>query len=214
MIPVKYNVRNLRVRWVTTLMTVVGTGLVVWATVLTFGLTDGLDHALRISGDPLDLIVLRKGTTQETSSNIDQKVAKEIANLGGIATDSSGQPLCSSEFVTILTKPRRNNGGTTNLIVRGLQDIGRGLRPGFTIVRGRDVRTGVNEAITSERMAQRFENLALGEKLEINKVHFEIVGYFEAAGSSAESEVWTDLRDLTGAPPHARSVIRRESALP
>jgi putative ABC transport system permease protein len=199
MIPAKYNVRNLRVRWMTTLMTVVGTGLVVWATVLTFGLIDGLDHALRISGDPLDLIVLRKGTKEETSSTIDQNVAKEISNLEGIATDSSGQPLCSSEFVTILTKPRRNNGGTTNLIVRGLQDVGRGLRPGFKITRGRDIRPGVNEAITGERMAERFENLAIGEKLEINKVMFEIVGYFEAAGSSAESEVWTEIADLTGA---------------
>ena len=28
--------------------------------------------------------------------------------------------MCSVEFVTILTKPRRNNGGTVNLIVRGL----------------------------------------------------------------------------------------------
>jgi putative ABC transport system permease protein len=209
MIPVKYNVRNLRVRWVTTLMTVLGTGLVVWATVLTFGLTDGLEHALRISGDPLDLIVLRKGTTAETSSTIDQNVAKELANLDGIATDDSGQPLCSSEFVTILTKPRRGNGGTTNLIVRGLQDVGRRLRPGFKITRGRDLKPGVNEAITSERMAERFQNLAIGEKLEINKVLFEIVGYFEADGSSAESEVWTDLRDLTGArrQPGALSIV-------
>jgi putative ABC transport system permease protein len=209
MIPVKYNVRNLRVRWVTTLMTVVGTGLVVWATVLTFGLTDGLDHALRISGDKLDLIVLRKGTTEETASNIDQKLAKEIANLDGIARDNAGEPMCSSEFVTILTKPRRGNGGTTNLIIRGLQQGGRDLRPGFRIVRGRDIRPGLNEAITSERMADRFQNLAIGEKLEINKVLFDIVGYFEAAGSSAESEVWTDLRDLTGArrQPNALSAV-------
>lgn len=209
MIPVKYNVRNLRVRWVTTLMTVVGTGLVVWATVLTFGLTDGLDHALRISGDKLDLIVLRKGTTEETASNIDQKLAKEITNLDGIARDNAGEPMCSSEFVTILTKPRRGNGGTTNLIIRGLQQGGRDLRPGFRIVRGRDVRPGLNEAITSERMADRFQNLAIGEKLEINKVLFDIVGYFEAAGSSAESEVWTDLRDLTGArrQPNALSAV-------
>lgn len=209
MIPVKYNVRNLRVRWVTTLMTVVGTGLVVWATVLTFGLTDGLDHALRISGDPLDLIVLRKGTTEETSSNIDQKLAREVANLDGIAQDAAGQPMCSAEFVTILTKPRRGNGGTTNVIVRGLQEAGRGLRPGFKISRGRDIRPGLNEAITSERMAERFQNLAIGEKLEINKVNFEVVGYFEAAGSAAESEVWTDLRDLTGArrQPNALSIV-------
>ncbi len=209
MIPAKYNVRNLRVRWVTTLMTVGGTGLVVFASVLTFGMTDGLRHAMTIGGDPLDLIVLRKGTTEETSSNIDQKVAKEIANLEGIATDSTGQPMCSSEFVTILTKPRRNNGGTVNLIVRGLQDGGRALRPGFKIVRGRDLRPGVNEIITSQRMAERFQNLAIGEKLEINKVFFEVVGYFEAGESSAESEVWTDLRDLTGArrTPEALSIV-------
>src|SRR5579864_534428 len=149
MIPVKYNVRNLRVRWVTTLMTVVGTGLVVWATVLSFGLADGLEHALRISGDELDLIVLRKGSSEETSSNIDQSLAKEITTLDGIARDNAGQPLCSAEFVTILTKPRRHNGGTTNLIVRGLQDEGRNLRPRFQIVRGRDLRPGLNEVITS-----------------------------------------------------------------
>jgi putative ABC transport system permease protein len=209
MIPVKYNVRNLRVRWVTTLMTVIGTGLVVWATVLTFGLTDGLEHALRISGDPLDLIVMRKGASDETSSTVEANVAREIATLDGIAQTAAGAPICSSEFVTILTRPRRNNGGTTNLIVRGLQEEGRSLRPGFKITNGRDIRPGLNEAVTSERMAARFQNLAIGEKLEINKVNFEIVGYFEANGSAAESEVWTDLRDLTSArrEPGAISIV-------
>jgi putative ABC transport system permease protein len=145
-------------------MTVLGTGMVVWAMVLTFGLTDGLEHALRISGHPLDLIVLRKGAADETSSTITQPMAEEIATLEGIARDSNGQPLCSSEFVTILTKPRRNNGGTTNLIIRGVGASSRELRPDFKIVRGR-----------------------------------EIVGNFEAGGSSAESEVWTDIRDVASA---------------
>ncbi len=199
MIPLKYNVRNLRVRWVTTLMTVLGTGLVVWAAVLTFGLTEGLEHALEVSGEELDLIVLRKGSTDETSSGIEQRIAREVANLEGIQRDANGVPMCSVEFVTILTRPRRGNGGTTNLIVRGMESEGRSLRPGFKIVEGRDLTPGVNEAITSRRMAQRFENLAIGERLEINKVNFQIVGYFEADGSAAESEVWTDMRDLTSA---------------
>ncbi|QDT56106.1 putative ABC transporter permease YknZ [Caulifigura coniformis] len=199
MIPLKYNVRNLRVRWITTLMTVIGTGLVVWAMVLTFGLTDGLEHALSISGQPLDLIVLRKGANDETGSNVAQATADQIADLEGVAKNDQGQPLCSAEFVTILTKPRRNNGGTTNLIVRGVDVMSRELRPDFKIVKGRDLKPGVNEAITSENMARRFENLAIGEKLEINKVDFEIVGYFEAGGSSAESEVWTDIRDIASA---------------
>ena len=47
MISLKYIVRNLLARRVTTLMTIVGIGLVVWASVLTFGLTDGLEYALR-----------------------------------------------------------------------------------------------------------------------------------------------------------------------
>ena len=197
MIPARYNVRNLRVRWVTTSMTVLGVGLVVWASVLAFGLSYGLEHALRITGNPLDLIVLRKGSQDETSSGIEQRLAREVATLEGIARNADGQPMCSVEFVTILTAPRRNNGGTTNLIVRGLEQPGRGLRPGFQIVDGRDITPGVNEIITSRRMAERFENLAIGESLDINKVGFKVVGYFEADGSAAESEVWTDLRDLT-----------------
>jgi putative ABC transport system permease protein len=84
-----------------------------------------------------------------------------------------------------------------NLIVRGLEDVGRTLRPDFRVVQGRDVEPGKFEAITSRSMAARFENLAIGEKLEVNRRFFEIVGYFEAAGSAAESEVWTDLRDLS-----------------
>ncbi len=206
MIPLKYNLRNLRVRWVTTLMTVLGTGLVVWATVLTFGLNEGLEHALLISGDPQDLIILRKGATDETGSGIEEAVAREIATLDGIAQDEQGTPLCSIEFATILTKPRRANGGTTNLIVRGIDTVGRKLRPSFQIVEGRDFQPGRNEAITSRQMAARFENLGLGEKLEINQVPFEIVGYFSAGGSAAESEVWTSRADLAGARRQAGAV--------
>ena len=142
--------------------------------------------------------------------------AREIANLEGIARDESGTPLCSTEFVTILTKPRRGDGGTTNVIVRGLQEIGRKLRPDFQIVEGRDLRPGVNEAITSRQMAARFENLAIGEKLDINQVDFTIVGYFTAGGSAAESEVWTDIRDLTTArrTPDAVSIVTLRATQP
>ena len=206
MIPAKYNLRNLRVRWVTSLMTILGIGLVVWATVLTFGLTDGLEHALRISGDPLDIMVLRKGSTDETGSSIDPDVARQVATLSGVATDDQGKALCSIEYATILTKPRRGEGGTTNLIVRGLDAVGRQLRPDFRIVEGRDLQPGLNQAITSRAMARRFENLALGERFDINQVPFEVVGYFEAGGSAAESEVWTARGDLTGARRQAGGV--------
>ncbi len=45
-------------------------------------------------------------------------------------------------------------------------------------------------------MAERFQNCGLGETLEIESTDFAIVGLFEAGGSTAESEVWTDVNDL------------------
>ncbi len=199
MIPLKYNLRSLRVRWVTTLLTCVAIGVVVFASVLTFGMIDGIEHALSASGDPADLIIMRQGSNDEMSSNVPGNSARELANLAGIETGSDGQPLASREFVTILIKPRRNGGGTANVIVRGLDLVGRQLRPDFKIVEGRDLEPGVNEVITSRSIASRFENLGIGESFDINNVTFRVVGLFEAGGSSAESEVWTDLRDLTSA---------------
>ena len=199
MIPLKYSLRSLRVRWVTTLLTCLAIGVVVFASVLTFGMIDGIEHALTASGDASDIIIMRKGSNDEMSSTVTQTQAREVSNLTGIATAPDGAPLASREFVTIALKPRRNDGGTANVIVRGLEEVGRQLRPGFKIVEGRDITPGVNEVITSRGIARRFENLELGEEFEINNVDFSVVGYFEADGSSAESEVWTDLRDLTSA---------------
>jgi len=200
MIPLKYNLRSLRVRWVTTLLTCLAIGVVVLASVLTFGMIDGIEHALSASGDSSDLIIMRQGANNEMSSFISPPTkAKELVNLPGIATGPDGEPLASSEFVTILIKPRRNHGGTANVIVRGLDEVGRRLRPDFKIIEGRDLKPGVNELITSRSISKRFENLGLGEQLEINNVNFRVVGLFEAAGSSAESEVWADRRDLTSA---------------
>jgi putative ABC transport system permease protein len=200
MIPVKYNLRNLRVRWVTTLMTSLFTGLLVCASVLVFGLVDGLMHAFTVSADELKLIVLRKGSDNEISSQVDGETARKLKNFEGIATDpGSGLPMWSAEMMTIQTKPRRGDTVDVNLIVRGLTPSGRTLRPGFKIVEGRDLRSGTNEAITSRSIASRFQNCGLGETLTVNGTPFEIVGLFAAGGSTAESEVWTDVNNLRDA---------------
>jgi putative ABC transport system permease protein len=198
MIPVKYTMRNLRARWVTTLLTACGTGMVVFASVLSFGLSDGLTHAMLISADKLGIVCLRNGSLDEVSSGIDKQTADRAATLEGVATDDLGEPLASPEYVTTLMKPRRGDNGTTNIMVRGLKPIGFKLRPGFRILPGgREPEPGKFEAITSRSVSERFENTRMGERFKINNQDFLIVGYFEAKGCSAESEVWTDLRDLT-----------------
>src|SRR6185312_736428 len=132
MIPVKYNVRNLRVRWKTTLMTVLGTGLVVWSSCILFGLVDGLEHSLNVSGDPLDLIVMRKGSSNETTGGFASTTADELLTLPGIARDVEGRPPAAKEILNIPIA-ERVDGTRTNIIVRGVQAASRRLRPDFKI---------------------------------------------------------------------------------
>jgi putative ABC transport system permease protein len=199
-IPLKYTIRSLVARWMTTLMTVLGTGLVVFAAVMSFGLADGLERALLISADPLDVVCLRKGALDEVSSGFDKATADRVRTIEGVALSESGEPLVSPEYVVTLMKPRRGDqAGVTNVMVRGLLPVGWKLRPGFRIVEGREPRAGLNEAIVSRRLSERFENSRIGEMFKVNNTDLTIVGYFEASGCAAESEVWTDLRDLTTA---------------
>ena len=195
MIPLKYNVRNLRVRWVNTLMTVLGTGLVVWSSCILFGLVDGLQHSLRVSGDPLDLIIMRKGSTAETNSGFSLKTADQITTLSGIAKQD-GLSLVAKEMLNIPIA-ERNDGSRTNIIVRGISPASSKLRPQFTIVQGRDLETGKGEAVVSLNLARRFKGASLGGTLKVGeKESYRVVGVFTAGGSAAESEVWVDIKDL------------------
>jgi len=208
MVPLKYILFSLRARWVGSLMTVLGTALVVWASVLAFGLSAGLDHTLEVSGEPLDVIILRTGATAETNSVITEDVARQIATLAGVATDPSGTgtPLCSPELIVIVNSSRRADGSNANVILRGTTPISRQLRKDFRIVEGSDIHPGVRDAITSRTMARRFKSAGLGEEIDVLGSKFRIVGMFEAGQGAAESEIWTDLKVLGQAAKRTGSV--------
>jgi len=216
MIPLKYNVRNLRVRWVGTLMTVLGTALVVWSSCILFGLVAGLQHSLNVSGDPLDLIVIRKGATNETNGGFNADTAEDLATLEGVARDAQGRPLVALELLNIPVVPRLD-GSRANIIIRGIADTSPALRPAFTIVQGRMLEPGRGECVVSRTMAGRFEGTQLGGVLRCGeKESYRVVGLFTAGGSAAESEVWVDREDLERATGREGSVscaqIRAASA--
>jgi putative ABC transport system permease protein len=196
MVPLKYNIRSLRARKVGSLMTVLGVGMVVWASIFAFGLSAGLDRTLEIAADPLDVIVLRKGSTSEAVSAVTEAAAREIKALPGIATDSSGNPLAASELVVFAYLPRRGSTQPVNVSVRGVEPMSRQLRAGMQIVAGRDFKPGLREAVVSRAMSERFQNLGLGDRFKVEGGEFEVVGVFEAGGGAVESEVWTDQRVL------------------
>jgi putative ABC transport system permease protein len=196
MIPVKYNVRNLRVRWVGTLMTVLGTGLIVWSSCILFGLVEGLQHSLTVSGEPLDLIILRKGSTNETNSGYSARNADDIATLDGIARDEDGTPLVAREMLNVPIAERAD-GSHANILVRGVSAASRKLRPNFQVVRGRYFETGKGECVVSRSLSRRFKGTSIGGMLKVGEQEsYRVVGLFTAGGSAAESEVWVDFKDL------------------
>lgn len=196
MVPIKYNIRSLTARKISSLMTILGVGMVVWASIFAFGLSDGLDKTLEIAADPLDVIVLRKGSTSEAVSAVSEASAREIKALPGIATDNEGNPLAASELVVFGYLPRHGSTQPVNVAVRGVDATSHELRAGMKIVEGRDFTPGLREAIVSRAMSQRFQNLALGDKFKVEGGEFKVVGIFEAGGGAVESEVWTDQRVL------------------
>lgn len=196
MIPIKYNFRSLRVRWVTTLLTVLGIGILVWASCLVFGLAEGLRLSLMCSGDPLDLVVLRQGSTNEINSGITLATAGELLHLDGIRTDPSGRRLAAAELVSVPVLERLD-GSRSNVIIRGISDASGDLRPGFSIVVGRRLRPGTGECMVGRNLSGRFKGTSPGDVLRVTGGEsYRVVGVFAAARSTAESEVWVDLKEL------------------
>jgi putative ABC transport system permease protein len=210
MIPLKYSVRNLRVRWITTLMTVFVTALVVGSTCILFAMVEGLQHSQQVSGDPLDLLVLRKGSTSETNGGYALEKAQELTTLPGIARggplsaeakaagvpDVQGKPLAAAELLNIPVMPR-SDGTRANIIIRGVEPTSHALRPDFRIVEGRYFQPGRGECVVAVGLAGRFRGTAVGDVLSVgDRESYQVVGRFTAGGSAAESEVWVDRRDL------------------
>src|SRR5947208_1392694 len=188
MIPIKYNTRNLRVRWVTTALTVVGTGMIVWSSCLVFSLVEGLQHSMSVSGDPLDLIVLRKGSTNEVNGGFAKDKADSLLTLGGILRDESGAVLAAPELLNIPVM-ERNDGSRTNIIIRGVSAASPRLRRSFTIVQGRYFEPGRGECVVSRGVSRRFKGAKIGGMLRVgDKETYRVVGLFTAGGSAAESE--------------------------
>jgi putative ABC transport system permease protein len=196
MIPLKYNVRNLRARATSTILTTLSTGIVVFSSCLTFGLVAGLQHSLKATGEPTDLIVFRQGSTNENDGAFDVSKADDLLNIPGIARDAEGRPLAAREIIQIPAM-ERVDGSRANLTVRGIEEASPALRPKFQIVAGRMLIPGRDECIVSPSISRRFKGARLGDLLRMDeKEAYRVVGLFTAGGSSAESEVWVDRKDL------------------
>ncbi len=201
-IPLKYNLRNLRVRWRSSSASVLSIALVVAVFVMVMALARGLTKTFTDTGDERNLLVLRKGSMAESSSQITFDEVRRVRYLDGIALSENGEPVASAELIILITMDRAQ-GGSAHVQVRGLGPLGPPLRPQIKIIAGRMFRPGVRECIVSRKVAQRFTHCRLGETFRSGKQVWQVVGIFEAKNTAYESEIWMDVDE-------AREAFNRE----
>lgn len=195
-IPLKYNIRNMKLRRGLTIMTALGIALTVTTAVFIMALLTGLQKAFQSTGNPLNVLVLRKGSTSELTGPFPAENFQTLKTLPGIAKDKNGDPLVSGELNVVIVLPRKDGSGEANVTVRGLMQDGLQLRESVKLADGRWFTPGQREVVVSNSIRKRFVHAGVGDTLEFGKGPWKVVGVFDAGGMAYESEIWGDVNQM------------------
>ena len=202
-LPLKYNLRNVVVRWKTTGFTVLGIAAVVAVFVLLQSLARGIEASSANTGDPRNVLVVRKGSQAESGSLVSRENFQTIRYFEEIARNDAGEPLISAEVVLIISVPRIGTTNEANTLIRGITPRGMELRPQVTLVEGRWFRPGQREITVSRSLAGRFAGLEIGGTVKAGPDRLTVVGHFDGQRSAYDSEAWMDADE-------ARSIFDRD----
>ncbi len=125
-VPLAYNVRNLTVRWKTTIMTALAFTLVLGLMTVMLAFVNGMHRLTENSGQPGNVIILSEGATDEGFSNLGFSDVGDLENQPGVTTTADGKRLCSRETYLVVNQPIENatRGGPQRRFVqmRGVDD--------------------------------------------------------------------------------------------
>ena len=212
-LPLTYNVRNVFIRWRATLATVLGVALVVAVYVLVQSLAIGLEKSSRNTGDPRNVMIVRKGSTAESSSIITRDQFKIVEYLPQIDQDTNGQPLVSADVVVLISLPRRESNGEAHVLFRGVSPAGIDLRPQVSLVAGRWFTPGKREVVVSRRLAARFANFDIGNKFKIASKELTVVGWSDGRNSAFVQQRVVALRGEEGLQAVLAAGVHRQKLL-
>lgn len=195
-IPIAYNFRNLIVRKATTIMTALGIALTVAVLLAVLALVSGLRLAFESTGNPLNIIAVRRSATSELVSGMTREQYQILKSKAGIGRDASGEPMTSLEMVTVINLPSTDNNGF-NVNLRGIEPNGIELRDNLKIVEGRWFERGHREVVVGKAIAERHPTAQLGKKLRFGKGEWDVVGVMDGGQSAVNSEIYGDLNQIS-----------------
>ena len=187
-----YSLKNLWARRVTTGLTMVGMGLVVFVFMAVMMLAQGLERAMGKTGDPDNAIVLRKGALSDLESAITRDQAAIIPVQPEVLLTAEGRSVAVREVGLQITLRKAQSGILTSLSLRGSAPEVFAVRPQVRMVEGRSWQPGTTEVIVGSQVAKQFPEARLHQVLRFGNREWTIVGVFDGADSGFDSEVWGD----------------------
>jgi putative ABC transport system permease protein len=189
------NLRSIRQRLGSSAVAIIGIAgvVIVFLGVLSIG--EGFKAAMSGAGDPQTVIVMRAGSDTEMTSGLSGEDATIVSDAPGIERDGAGA-IASPELFVIVGHPTKKDPSDANVPLRGVSAAAMKVRPSLKIVEGRMFTPGTNEIVVGKAASQQFANLTVGSSTRWGKNTWQVVGIFEARGSAAESEIWSDAKVL------------------
>ena len=195
MVPIRYNLRSVLERRATSLMTILGVGMVAMIFVILFGFIGGLQSTLLNAGGAQNWILLNRGAPQENASLIQRGQFDILRVRPELVTDSDGAPLISPEIL-IGVNVSREKRFKQFVTLRGVMPIAYHVHRNMRLVSGRWPLRGNDEWVVGQKVAVRYPYLAPGAEFHYDRHDWKIVGIFSDNDSARESEIWTDNDDL------------------
>jgi ABC-type antimicrobial peptide transport system permease subunit len=214
-VPLKYNLRNLVVRWRTTFLTALAFTLVVGLNTVMLAFVNGMYSITRGSGVPGNVLVLADGATDEVFSNLGKEGIKQLELFNKeVLRNEQGELLSSRELFLLVNQPIPNaekmgpNARKRRFIqVRGIEDPhlsgavhNLGLHPGGSWFTGDvEVQPGGDkqvQAVLGEGIARELgkdfgrPSLAVGDTFEITGRRWLVKGIMQSSGTTFDSEIW------------------------
>lgn len=195
-IPLSYIFRNLWARRLTTLLTAGGMALVVYVFATVLMLEEGLRETLVETGQPDNVVVIRKSSQTEVQSGVERSQAAIVESRPEVAYDQAGERMVSKEVVVLITLNKSADNTPANVVIRGTTAQGLALRPQVKLMAGRLFRSGAAEIVVGRSIAERFSGVGLGERLRFGQREWTIVGVIDAGRTGFNSEIWGDAEQM------------------
>ena len=191
----RYNLETIWERRAVSVVAIFGIAGVVGVMVAVLSMAAGFRAV--VTGQARDdvAVVLRSGATGASDSILNHQDIQVLWEAPGVARGPDG-PLVSPELFVIIDRKKIGAGTDANVPLRGVEAAGFALREQFEIVEGRNFEPGRNEVIVGDGAAGAFEGLLVGDRIDVGRASWEVVGRFTTGGGVAESEIWTDNRIL------------------